>query len=947
MLLERERELAVITDAVGAACDGSHGATILVTGEPGIGKSALLAAARDAARARDMTVLHAVGSPLDRGVAFAVVRQWFAHLSAATDRDLPPFDGPGAALLDLVVGADAARSAADAPSLARAVAWVLAGMAEQAPVLLLADDVQWTDAGSQELLALLAPHVREAGVVLVGGMRTDDALVDGGSDRVLPRLLALTDATYLEPRPLGRDAVRRHASAYIRQEPHPTLVDTLLEVTGGVPFLLVEQLASLDVELLVHGKESEVVTCVREHAARGVRAAVRERLSLLGGDARRVAHAVLVLAEHAGLRTAARVADLDAATTVAAVDQLVASNILASGVEPLRVMHPLIGQAMLDELGAAATSELHARALDVLRDAGVHPPDLAAHALRAPARGEPAVVELLARAAEDALSRGVPDLAARLLDRALREPAPADREPALLTRSGLAHVRAHDFSGGVERYRAALARLDSLDARVRLLIELGDALLFAGEGPEAIAAFDEARAQLDEGGIDGRDPLRRTLIAHVAPAAAILSASWQGELWAAAQAALQEDPSADSHVDRQLYVTAALGMTLAVSSSSKEAAAIAFRGLDGVRLVHEESADSHLIYGATAVLAWTGHYDEERQVVDAVAADARRRGSVFGHASAMYTHGTIEWTQGHPRQAVADFRAATAAGHDGWVIYLGAAQAGLVSCLLELGELDEARAAWAELDEAAWRETMMAPLVSFAKGELSLAEGDVSGALDAYLESDRQRTAITTNPAVNDGWARAVPLLAEAGRRDEASALIDAVRDQAQAWGAPRVLGLLRRAEAAIADGVHTRRSLLDQAVHHLREARCGTELVRTLLLLGRVDIELGATPTAHTVLGEAAGLARQLGLRPLELEVLDALELSGRPTAPRPLRGTERLTPGEARVVELAARGMTNREIAEALFVTVKAVEWHLSNAYPKLGIKGRRELPSVIEAR
>jgi len=57
-------------------------------------------------------------------------------------------------------------------------------------------------------------------------------------------------------------------------------------------------------------------------------------------------------------------------------------------------------------------------------------------------------------------------------------------------------------------------------------------------------------------------------------------------------------------------------------------------------------------------------------------------------------------------------------------------------------------------------------------------------------------------------------------------------------------------------------------------------------------------------------------------------------------------LTPGERRVAELAAAGQSNRQIANALFVTVKAVEWHLGNAYRKLGVGGRDGLPAALSA-
>jgi DNA-binding NarL/FixJ family response regulator len=123
-----------------------------------------------------------------------------------------------------------------------------------------------------------------------------------------------------------------------------------------------------------------------------------------------------------------------------------------------------------------------------------------------------------------------------------------------------------------------------------------------------------------------------------------------------------------------------------------------------------------------------------------------------------------------------------------------------------------------------------------------------------------------------------------------------------------------------------------------------GTELERTLLRMA-AELEAGNIEGARQGLHEARKLAVAGGAS-FARQVRQALDTTRELPSPAPTSGlVATLTPSELRVVELAAAGMTNREIGEALYVTVKAVEWHLSNAYPKLGVRGRGELAAILD--
>jgi DNA-binding CsgD family transcriptional regulator len=118
------------------------------------------------------------------------------------------------------------------------------------------------------------------------------------------------------------------------------------------------------------------------------------------------------------------------------------------------------------------------------------------------------------------------------------------------------------------------------------------------------------------------------------------------------------------------------------------------------------------------------------------------------------------------------------------------------------------------------------------------------------------------------------------------------------------------------------------------------------LLDLGTMLRRVGRRSDAGRALGEALEIARACGARLMEERALEELEVAGSRVQRAALRGADALSPSERRVVALAIEGLSNRQIAEALFVTRKAVEWHLGNAYRKLDVRSRRELPAALGA-
>jgi DNA-binding CsgD family transcriptional regulator len=434
--------------------------------------------------------------------------------------------------------------------------------------------------------------------------------------------------------------------------------------------------------------------------------------------------------------------------------------------------------------------------------------------------------------------------------------------------------------------------------------------------------------------------MRRVLMARASATAAMLNDSWQTRVFEDATAALGVDPSLDTKPDRQLFASMALGMVFA-DAPAEQAAGLALRSLDGVRLVAEETSDSNLLYGVTGVLAWADLYDEELVVLDAALADARRRGSVMGNATATYCRGCVWWRRGDMRRAIADLEHAVRAAEVGWRMYHGVAQSGLVACLADAGRVEEARRQFDAIDLDVCRPTMMWSMVQWAR--LSLLDAEGADAVAAAAEAERARRELTRNPAISDAWVRAVELYVRADRRDDALEVLDEVRPRAERWGAPRTRAMLRMCDGLVVNELVDVRSAFREAIDLLSSLDAGLELARAHLAYAhRLEALDAHVDEVRDHTSRALDVARRAGAGRIADQAGETLERIGG-SQDRRQPGTS-LTPSELRVAELAATGMSNREIAQTLFVTIKAVEWHLSNAYRKLDIRGRGELAAVL---
>jgi DNA-binding CsgD family transcriptional regulator len=192
--------------------------------------------------------------------------------------------------------------------------------------------------------------------------------------------------------------------------------------------------------------------------------------------------------------------------------------------------------------------------------------------------------------------------------------------------------------------------------------------------------------------------------------------------------------------------------------------------------------------------------------------------------------------------------------------------------------------------------------------------------------------------------AQAAVLCARLGDAERAAQLIGEERALADRVNAPRTTGMVLRAAGLVAEDAEERMDLLAKAVDALRDSPSRLELARALVDQGAAMRRGGQRAAAREPLREGRELAHRFGASPLLELASEELKATGARPRRIMLSGIDSLTASERRVAQMAAEGLNNRQIAEALFVTRKAVEFHLGNTYSKLGIRSRAELPDAL---
>jgi DNA-binding CsgD family transcriptional regulator len=199
------------------------------------------------------------------------------------------------------------------------------------------------------------------------------------------------------------------------------------------------------------------------------------------------------------------------------------------------------------------------------------------------------------------------------------------------------------------------------------------------------------------------------------------------------------------------------------------------------------------------------------------------------------------------------------------------------------------------------------------------------------------------NPAFVPWRAQLVETLVALDRNADALPVAREAVELARCWGAPRAVGIALRARG-LAEGGKAGLASLREAVETLEDSPAQLELARALVDLGAALRRGNQRSESREYLRRGLELAHRLGAQPLEDHAQAELAATGARPRRLALSGVDSLTPSERRVADMAAENMTNKDIAQALFVTPKTVEVHLSSVYRKLQIASRAQLPDAL---
>lgn len=653
---------------------------------------------------------------------------------------------------------------------------------------------------------------------------------------------------------------------------------------------------------------------------------VEGRLRLVSEPARNLAVAVAVVGGRARADVAAAAASIEPDQVAVLVAELVDAGLFRAGTRPAWTV-PVLARAAVDLVPPGERALIEIGAARALAAAGDPAEQGASLLVDVPAVGEPWAAAALAAAAVEAEQRGAPEVAKDLWLRQLEEPL--DFAARGWATAAVARAEMHlGDPAGAERLRSLAPLVDDAALRSRVEFAAGRASLWNGDAAVAAACFADAASSA---GAAGDDQIERR------SAAGRLLACGIGSLGpdAVSAARTATGPLDDSAGSSSLRAALAFA-DLVEGRPMAQVLAGARAAVADDRLFTLPTSDFTALSAAAFCLVAGGEPRAAVSVLDRVIAAGHHLGQVATVATVQCGLASALLAAGEVGGAIDSAEAALASGH-AWPIERPAAAAALAEARRLQGDLDTATAALAEdavpIDATLLRSAQLQWLI--VSGRVALDRGDAEAAVQLAgraLAAGPVATSLgadvllirslVASGAPQQGCEHADAVLAQTDAlRDSQRGVIEVLRG--------RLAGDLDAIEAGV-DAVGASGAALDQ--------------VEVLTVLGDELLRLGRRSEARDAFRGALALADDLGAKGLASSALDGLRLAGGRPRRRALTGRTALTPAEERICELVASGRSNPEVADLLYLSRKTVEYHLGNAYGKLGITRREELAAVL---
>ncbi|WAZ24987.1 AAA family ATPase [Streptomyces cinnabarinus] len=900
----------------------ARGGSVLLHGPAGIGKSTVLRALAVEYGEAARTVLRCSATESESHLPFLALADLLGLVLDEVCDKLPA--AQRTALESALTGRGESTLQRDGLALRLAVLSALRALAAEGPVLIVADDLQWLDPASAELLGFAARRLGDTQVRMLCAARTEDQEYDSHLRASPPDTLALR----LGPLSRTQTAALLDHRGYTGL-PRTTVRD-IHRTSGGNPLFALELGRAL-AENPTPPRPGEPLP-----VPTSLRALVLNRLEMLSPAAR---HTLLVASAGArptlALLHAAGRTDAEAETARAAGLGLLATD---SEGPAVRFAHPLISAALYAEAPAQERRAAHA----ALSRAASDPIERARHLALATTGTDPAVAASLAEAAALARDRGAPSVAASLGRLAARHTPAEDGPQALLLQAAEDAITAGELDLARDIAREVLSGSTVPAERVRAWIVVIET---AGHAmTEVDAVFPQALADA------GDDPRLLARIHYQLGWRALLV---DGDFDPAREETAYSAELAARGGDRYTELMAlAFQAQIETLMGHPDAPRTIKRALKEPQDPRVASHHNGAGYARFRWLMMSDQLPDARATVTALLREVRRRGSVESEVHFLRGLAETELRTGHCARALDLARESLRLARDTGI---GEVASAVLTSLAEAagGELDRALALAREaLDHSEQDgDQMYVSRALAALGHAQLVAGDAPAAVASLRRVRELEQGLgITDPARGRWHGDLAEALVRIGETEEAQDVIDTARARALRLGRESVLAVLDRAEAMVRAARGERDSAavqLTSVQDRLAKLGYGLEEARAAFALAALRTHRPG-PTSYD---EAARLFRRCRALPWLSQVESAATMP-QPAEPAPapaaaLDALDSLASMERQVAALVMEGATNREIAARLFISVKTVEATLTRVYRKLGIRSRVDIVRLAAGR
>jgi len=916
-MVGRERELARILDVLETVASGSRG--IHLHGEAGIGKTTLWQLALESAARLGFRILATRPTEAEARLSFLGLTDLLGPLFDEIGGDLP---SPQRSALGAALLRSSGQAGAPEPlAVSLGALTLLRAAARAAPTIVAVDDSPWLDDSSASALEFVARRLDVERLVILAAERTTAEV--GATDRLvspMPR----DRVTTIRLAPLSMPDIDRLLADVLGLELPPSVLTRLYGVSGGNAFYALEIGRALQ-------QRGEVQSGAALAIPDSLSDLLRARLDALSPAASDIVEHAAALSQPTRKLLAGLLGDQVADD---GLSEAVAANVLSIESDAVRFTHPLLAAELYAGLGDVQRRDLHLRLAEVVTEVEEH----ARHAALATEGPDETVAAELERASEHALARGAPDSAADLLERALVLTSDVRQRVRRLQVAARCHLRAGDIGRARSCLEKSLRQAEPGNERASVLLQLGEVRALMDDWVAGERMFTEALAEVgDDVAMQVEIRLQLGGVSH------ITGRNWDAGADHVFEAMRRAEALGDPTVLARTFGPYLTWMHLtgaAVPTDAEARAAELDPWAGHIRTMDRAEFDiAHIRYGEGDLEGFERLYHWLLQRAEAL-------GDYSSLPFLLANLTRIDVVRGNVDVAFERLqRAERLARATGQKTALGVVLAGWTQVHTRLGNAEEA---WTNgrhlldlVTEIGWVQGEPHARATLAVLELSRRSPD---AALAVIEPYGVPPGTTGVPWVLWHLPWHAEALVALGRIAEARAIVDG-------WfrHAPfRASAMRMRHFTRLAALIHAAEGNLDEADRLLQSAEeqfaaTGNpwSIARTALVAAEIHRRARRRAKARDALVSARDAFEALNAR---LWAAYAREQLDRVTGSR--EGAGGLTPTQLQVAELAAEGLTNREVGDRLFMSHHTVEAHLTAAYRELGIRSRVELPATLAA-